>query len=237
MASENCRPDTTRLCHTVEMHRVLLFALVATLAACNEAPTAQPAVPATATMTGSSTPPAPPTASSSDVMILPPGVTGEEVRYQAGGLELVGYIAYNATLSSQRPGVLVVHEWWGHNDYVRRRARVLAALGYTAFALDMYGGGKNTTHPKEAGKFAKEAKANMAIAKARFDAARKVLEAHRTTDPRKTAAIGYCFGGGIVIGMARMGLDLAGVASFHGSLGTEWGTTRNSSPSDTRGAV
>ncbi|KPK51777.1 MAG: dienelactone hydrolase [Thiotrichales bacterium SG8_50] len=147
-------------------------------------------------------------------------VVGEEVQYKVGDATFKGYLAYDNSSSARRPGVLVVHEWWGHNDYARERARMLAKLGYTALALDMYGGGKQASHPKEAGAFSGAVKSNMPAARERFEAARKVLSDHKFTDPARIAAIGYCFGGGIVLEMARMGVDLKGVVSFHGSLGT-----------------
>ena len=113
----------------------------------------------------------------------------------------------------------MVHEWWGHNDYARERARMLAAMvGYTALAVDMYGDGKTADHPQDAGKFSQAAMSDLGVAEQRFLAARRLLEAHATTDSSRTAAIGYCFGGGVVLHMARVGTDLKGVASFHGSL-------------------
>jgi dienelactone hydrolase len=151
-----------------------------------------------------------------------PDVVGEEVTYTAAdGTTCKGYLAYDRNLEGERPGVLVVHEWWGHNEYTRRRARMLAELGYTAFALDMYGDGKKTEHPDEAGKFMNAVLENMDAGMKRFAAAREVLEGHETTNPEKIAAIGYCFGGGVVLQMARSGSDLDGVASFHGSLGAQ----------------
>lgn len=143
------------------------------------------------------------------------------VKYQAGGTECHGYLAWDARQQDPRPGVLVVHEWWGHNEYAQRRARMLAEAGYTALALDMYGEGKTAEHPKDANRFMTETLANMDAAVVRFKAARKLLEEHASTDPSKTAAIGYCFGGGVVLGMARMGMDLDAVCSFHGSLKTD----------------
>jgi dienelactone hydrolase len=150
-----------------------------------------------------------------------PDVRGEEVDYTAGGVTLKGYLAYDHSRQEKRPGVLVVHEWWGHNDYARKRARMLAEMGYTALAVDMYGGGKQAGHPDDAKKFMMEVLGNMEAGKARFEAARKLIQDHPSTDESKTAAIGYCFGGGVVLHMARSGMDLAGVASFHGSLATE----------------
>ena len=148
-------------------------------------------------------------------------VVGKEVDYQANGVTMKGYIAYDDAIKGKRPGVLVVHEWWGHNEYARKRARMLAELGYTALAVDMYGDGKTAAHPKDAGAFAGEVKKNMDTATARFKAAKSLLAKHSATDDKKIAAIRYCFGGGIVLEMARRGLDLAAVVSFHGSLTTQ----------------
>ena len=115
----------------------------------------------------------------------------------------------------------MVHEWWGHNDYARKRADMLAELGYVALAVDMYGDGKTADHPKDAGKFAGEVRSNMDTMKARFLAARDVVAEHPRTQADKIGAIGYCFGGSVVLQMARMGEDLEGVVSFHGSLASE----------------
>jgi len=147
-----------------------------------------------------------------------PDIRSEEVSYRAGDTTLKGYIAWDANSPGPRPGVIVVHEWWGHNDYVRRRARMLAEEGYAALALDMYGDGKNTQHPDDAQKFVMEAVSNADVAKARFLAAYDLLKQHDATDPSKIAAIGYCFGGAVALQMARFGADLDGVASFHGTL-------------------
>lgn len=148
-------------------------------------------------------------------------VKGEVVEYKAGDTVLKGYLAYDDAVRGKRPGVLVVHEWWGHNDYARERARMLAGLGYTALAVDMYGDGKQAAHPQDAGKFSGEVRKNLPLAKARFDAARQLLAGHATVDGGRIAAVGYCFGGSIVLEMARLGEDLKGVVSLHGGLGTE----------------
>jgi dienelactone hydrolase len=148
-------------------------------------------------------------------------VAGKEVSYSADGVTMKGYLAYDDQVQGRRPGVLVVHEWWGLNDYARKRARMLAKLGYTALAVDMYGGGRTADHPEDAGKFSGELRKNMEGAKARFEAAMQLLKDEPTVDPENVAAIGYCFGGGVVMEMARMGLPLDGVASFHGTLGTD----------------
>ncbi|NNF16436.1 MAG: dienelactone hydrolase family protein [Gammaproteobacteria bacterium] len=148
-------------------------------------------------------------------------IRGEEIEYESGGVRLKGYLAFDAQQEGPRPGVLVVHEWWGHNEYVRKRAHQLAQMGYTALAVDMYGDGKLADHPQDAMKFMQEVMSNMDSAEARFNAAKDLLAAHATTDGTRLAAIGYCFGGAVILHMARVGTDLAGVASFHGSLGTE----------------
>jgi dienelactone hydrolase len=147
-----------------------------------------------------------------------PRIKGETVRYQAGDVVMEGYLAYDENQKGPRPGVLVVHEWWGLNDYARMRARKLAGLGYTALALDMYGEGKVATHPEDAQKFSSALMKNFDQAKTRFMAALEFLKKQPTVDPARMAAIGYCFGGGVVLNMARQGVDLKGVASFHGSL-------------------
>jgi len=147
-----------------------------------------------------------------------PKIKGKTVEYTADGVTLKGYLAYDEHVKGKRPGVLVVHEWWGLNDYARKRAQMLAGLGYTALAVDMYGNGKTATHPDDAGKFSSETMKNFDAAKARFLAAEDFLKKQPTVDPERIAAIGYCFGGGVVLNMARQGSDLRGVASFHGSL-------------------
>lgn len=145
-------------------------------------------------------------------------IEGKQVAYSAGGVALKGYLATDESIKGKRPGILVVHEWWGLNDYARKRARMLAELGYTALAVDMYGEGRTATHPDDAGKFSSEVMKNFPEAKERFLAALDLLKKQPTVDPARIAAIGYCFGGGVVLNMARQGIDLKGVASFHGSL-------------------
>jgi dienelactone hydrolase len=148
-------------------------------------------------------------------------VVSKPVTYHAGGMTFKGYLAYDDAISGKRPGVLVVHEWWGLNDYARKRAEMLAAQGYTALAVDMYGGGRQASHPEDAARFSGEVKKNMGAATLRFIAADNFLKSQPTVNPNQISAIGYCFGGGIVLEMARRGVDLDLVASFHGSLGTD----------------
>jgi dienelactone hydrolase len=150
----------------------------------------------------------------------PEGVVGKEVVYTYDGTTMKGYLAYDASSEAKRPGVLVVHEWWGHNEYARQRARQLATLGYVALAVDMYGDGKQANHPADAGKFASEVMSNMETMQGRMLAAKNYLTSVNVCDGTRIAAIGYCFGGGVVLNAARMGMDLKGVVSFHGTLGT-----------------
>ncbi|MGA2527079.1 MAG: dienelactone hydrolase family protein [Smithellaceae bacterium] len=148
-------------------------------------------------------------------------IEGKAVTYKDGDVVLKGYLAFDQNIKGERPGVLIVHEWWGLNDYVRKRARMLAEMGYTALALDMYGDGKQAAHPDDAGKFASAVTKNAAIGEGRFMAALEFLKKQKNVDPERIAAIGYCFGGGVVLHMARLGVNIKGVASFHGSLATE----------------
>lgn len=145
-------------------------------------------------------------------------IKGEEVTYTSDSTNLKGYIAYNKNNTEKRPGVLIVHEWWGHNDYVRQRADMLAELGYTAIAVDMYGDGKQADHPDDAGKFAMSVMSNLPEAKARFNAAVDLLKQHESVDGEKIAAIGYCFGGSVALTMANSGADLDAVAAFHSGV-------------------
>jgi len=148
-------------------------------------------------------------------------IKSQIVEYTVDGESFTGYLAYDDQLQGKRPGVLVVHEWWGHNDYVRHRADMLAELGYTAFALDMYGTGKVAQHPEDAKRFMQAVMDNMEAAEKRFDAGYNILRNHPSVETEQIAAIGYCFGGSTVLQMAREGVDLDGVVSFHGILATE----------------
>ncbi len=142
----------------------------------------------------------------------------ETIEYAQGDLKLKGFLAYDDAVADQRAGVLVIPEWWGLNDYPKSRAEQLAALGYVAFVADMYGEGKTTTDPGEAGRWAGAAR-EAGLAE-RAQAALDVLKRREQTDPARVAAIGYCFGGTTVLEMARAGHDLRGVVSFHGNLAT-----------------
>nr|WP_244311909.1 dienelactone hydrolase family protein [Marinobacter vulgaris] len=144
----------------------------------------------------------------------------ETVEYEVNGKTFTGYMAYDSEADGKRPGVLVVHEWWGHNEFAREQAEKLAAAGYTAFALDMYGSGKLAEHPEDAQSFMKEATKDMDQVKARFTAAMELLQQHDSVDSDRIAAQGYCFGGAVVLNMARLGVDLDAVVSYHGALGS-----------------
>jgi len=148
-------------------------------------------------------------------------VVAKAVSYTQNGTTMKGLIAYDDATHGPRPGILVVHEWWGHNAYARSRARQLAKLGYTALAVDMYGDGKTADHPKQAGEFSSAIAKNLPLARARFEAALDTLKKDPTVDSKHIAAIGYCFGGGVVLQMARLGEDIDGVVSFHGSLASD----------------
>ena len=147
-----------------------------------------------------------------------PAVAGM-ISMKTGKETLRGYLALPKG-EGTHPAVVVVHEWWGHNDHARKQARRLAQAGYVAFALDMYGKGKVATHPKDAEAFMTEATRDPAVMTARFEAALDQLKKSPRVDPERIAAIGYCFGGSVVLNMARAGADLEAVASFHGALAT-----------------
>jgi len=148
-------------------------------------------------------------------------VRTKAVEYRQGDTVLQGFFAWDDAAEGRRPGVLVVHEWWGHNEHARNQAKRLAQAGYVGFALDMYGKGKVATHPKDAEAFMTEATKDPAVMTARFNAALEQLKRNPHVDPDQIAAIGYCFGGGVVLGMARSGADLDAVATFHGHLATK----------------
>jgi dienelactone hydrolase len=144
----------------------------------------------------------------------------ETVEYKHGDTTLKGFLAYDDATTDKRPAVIIVHEWWGLNDYVKRRAQDVARLGYVAFAPDMYGDGKTTSDPKEAGKLAGGIKGDPTLEIARAQAAMDVVKNQPLVDGSRVAAMGYCFGGSVALDMARAGWPLAGVVSFHGALGT-----------------
>ena len=142
----------------------------------------------------------------------------KDIEYKDGDVVLQGTLAWDDSVKEKRPGVLVVHEWWGCNDYTKSRAKQLAALGYVAFACDMYGKGVTTTDPAQAGKLAGAIRKDQAAYRARAAAGLKVLADQPNVDASKLGAIGYCFGGTTVLQLACSGADVKAVVAFHGGL-------------------
>lgn len=145
-------------------------------------------------------------------------VQTKTVEYTDGEVVLKGFFAWDDAGEGRRPGVVVAHEWWGLNDYAKQRAKMLAGMGYVAFALDMYGEGRSTEHGKEAKTWMEQVNRNVLLWRRRAVLGVEVLRQHDFVDPHRIAAIGYCFGGATVMQMAYSGADLKGVVSFHGPL-------------------
>jgi dienelactone hydrolase len=144
----------------------------------------------------------------------------KDIDYSAGDTPLHGVLAYDDQQTGKQPGIIIIHEWWGNDDYPKTRAQDLAKLGYVAFAADMFGKGKVTDDPKQAGEWAGQIKNNPELAKQRFEAGLEQLKSQPNVDPDKIGAIGYCFGGAVVLNAARMNEPLKGVVTFHGDLTT-----------------
>lgn len=140
------------------------------------------------------------------------------VEYSQGSTPLEGFLAWDDGVKGPRPGVLVVHEWTGLGKYVKSRAEQLAKLGYVAFCADIYGKGVRPSSPAEAGKTAGIYKSDRALTRERVNAGLAQLRANPLVDPKRIAAIGYCFGGMVALELARSGADIAGVVVFHGDL-------------------
>ncbi len=149
---------------------------------------------------------------------LPAMIKEEAVTYSADTVTMNGFVAYDAANTAKKPVILIVHEWWGLNEYTKSRARQLAELGYLAMAIDMYGNGKQAANPEVAGQMATPFYTNPAMARTRFDAALAYVKSLPAADSTQVAAIGYCFGGTQVLNMAKLGSPLKGVVSFHGGL-------------------
>jgi dienelactone hydrolase len=145
-------------------------------------------------------------------------IQSKAVTYEDEGVPLTGYLYWDDAVTGQRPGILVIHEWWGLNDYAKKRARMLAELGYVAFAADMYGNNQVTDQPAQAKEWMQEVTVDPELWRLRAGAGLDQLKASELVNPEQVAAIGYCFGGGTVMQMAYGGADLDGVVSFHGSL-------------------
>ena len=147
-------------------------------------------------------------------------LNNKTIDYEANGTRLCGYLAWDSDLETPGPGVIVIHEWWGLNDYIRERADLLAKQGFHALAIDMYGEGKVAENPDQAGVAMNSVLEDMETGTARLTAGYETLIAQPMVDAGKTAAIGYCFGGAMALHMARIGIPLSVVASFHGALGS-----------------
>ena len=145
-------------------------------------------------------------------------IIGEEVAYSTDSTTMNGYFAFDKNAEGKRPGVLVIHEWWGHNEYTRQRAEMLAELGYVALAVDMYGDGKVADHPEDAQKFMMSVMSNIDEGEARFEKALELLKTRENVDPDKIGVIGYCFGGSVALTMANSGADIDAVAAFHSGI-------------------
>jgi dienelactone hydrolase len=142
------------------------------------------------------------------------------IDYRQGGQALQGWLAYDDSVRGSQPGILVFPEWWGLTDYPKHRAEQLAKLGFVAFAADLYGKGIVTDDPNQAGQLSNKVKGDLDLMRARAGAALDQLKNDPRVDPKRIAAIGYCFGGTVALELARSGADLAGVVSFHGGLDT-----------------
>lgn len=182
------------------INRILSIAAVVAMSvfavACGKKETSAPAADSTATV----------------------AIKEEVVNYTADTVASIGYVAYDANKTEKLPVVLVVPEWWGVTDYTKSRVKQLAELGYLALAVDMYGHGKIANNPQEAGAMATPFYQDPALTKARFSAALAQAKTYPQADTSRIAAIGYCFGGAVVLNIARMGVPLKGVVSFHGNL-------------------
>jgi dienelactone hydrolase len=145
-------------------------------------------------------------------------VQSQAIDYKDGDTNLRGYLYWDDRYEKKRPGILVLHEWWGLNAYARLRARMLAEAGYVAFAPDLYGDARVTEHASEAKAWKEQISANIEAWQQRARLGLDQLKARQQVDGDKLAAIGYCFGGETAIQMAYAGMEVKGVASFHGSL-------------------
>ncbi len=145
-------------------------------------------------------------------------IVTKAVDYKDGDTALEGFLAYDDSISGKRPGVLIVHQWKGITDNEKMRARMLAELGYVAFAVDIYGKGIRPQSTQESGQLAGRYKGDRALLRARLKAGLDELLKDPNVDPKRVGAIGYCFGGTAVLELARSGAPVAGVVSFHGGL-------------------
>ncbi|MEM7106924.1 MAG: dienelactone hydrolase family protein [Bacteroidota bacterium] len=151
-------------------------------------------------------------------LVKEPDLVSRELTYSTDSTVMNGYIAYDQNREGKRPGVLVIHEWWGHNEYTRQRADMLAKLGYVALAVDMYGDGKVADHPEDAQKFMMSVMSNIEKGEARFKKALEELKSNEWVDTEKIGVIGYCFGGSVALTMANAGVDIDAVVAFHSGV-------------------
>jgi dienelactone hydrolase len=143
----------------------------------------------------------------------------EPVTYSDGTTTMKGIVVYDDAVTAKRPGIIMVHEWWGITPHLRSEAKKYAEQGYTAFVADMYGDAKTADNPKDAGALAGSVMKDSKVMESRFNAAKAALVKHASVNPQRIGAVGFCFGGAVVLNMARTGADLQAVAGFHASLG------------------
>ncbi len=143
----------------------------------------------------------------------------EPVTYSDGETTMKGFVVYDDASAAKQPGIVMVHEWWGITKHIHNEAQNFAQQGYTVLIADMYGDAKTADNPKDAGALASSVMKSASVMEARFNAARSQLAKQASVDPQRIGAVGYCFGGAVVLNMARAGADLAAVAGFHASLG------------------
>jgi dienelactone hydrolase len=146
-------------------------------------------------------------------------ITEQPITYSDGQTTMKGFIVFDDAVKTARPGIIMVHEWWGITKHIHNEAQKLAQEGYVALIADMYGDAKTADNPTDAGALSGSVMKNPAAMESRFNAAREQLAKQASVDPHRIAAVGYCFGGAVVLNMARAGADLAAVAGFHASLG------------------
>lgn len=158
------------------------------------------------------------TGDSSIVEVKEPSIVQREVKYMAGNDTLVGYYYYDENSTAKKPGIMVVHEWWGNNEYPQMRAKMLAEMGYTAFTVDMYGNGLTVDNPTDATAESGKIYSNPELLKTRMMAGYDTFKEMENVDGNRIAAIGYCFGGTVALNAANLGVPLDAVVSFHGGL-------------------
>ena len=147
-----------------------------------------------------------------------PNIVQERMEYLSGNDTLIGYYYYDENSTEMKPGIMVVHEWWGNNEYPQKRAKMLAEMGYAAFTVDMYGNGLTVESPTDASEQSGKIYGNPELLKARMMAGYEKFASLENVNPDRMAAIGYCFGGTVSLNAANLGVPLDAVVSFHGGL-------------------